>query len=371
VTPILIVAGVAITATSCWLFTLIVRSRERLRSSMTEAQKAVEEARDNALQAERARREAEAFAEQSERQRQRADALVRREVEERAQHRRQLQETQQRVAAELRSSLASLVDQLLQSAGALERSADETLAILARQQLSADAVRARSEDASVAVRSIFSTLDQLSVSIAEVSNVAEQAEDAAQQVSRRSAAAVATSGNLRDKIQLIAESAELIRQISAQTNLLALNATIEAARAGDAGAGFAIVASEVKALARRAGHATDTIQGCVSGIITAADETVDLVGTVDNIMASLVAAVTRSSETAHEQHVAVEAIQRNSSGVAEDARTVDQAVGTISTSLADVAGTARATREIGLAVRANVERLDARFTDLVNQLEAA
>ena len=371
VLPFLLCIGAAITALSAWLFRLMIRSRVNLQNSMIDAQRAAEEAQRNAMQADLARREAESFAEQSERERCRADTLARREVEEQARHHEQLQQEQLRVAAELRASLASLVDQLLQSANALERSADETLAIIAEQQCSADAVRARSQDASVAVQAISVTLDQLTASIGEVGTVAERAQDAAQQVSKRSAAAVATSGNLLDKIRMIGESAELIGRISGQTNLLALNATIEAARAGDAGTGFAVVASEVKALARRAGHATETIQNCVSGIIGAADQTVDLVGSVDSIMASLLGAVTSSVDSVHEQHRAVETIQQNSSGVAKDARTVNQAIGSISSSLASVAETARATREIGLAVRANVERLDGRFTDLVNQLEAA
>ena len=82
----------------------------------------------------------------------------------------------------------------------------------------------------------------------------------------RSRSALASVEELTGSIADIERDVRTIAAIATQVNLLALNATIEAARAGAAGAGFRVVAGEVKALSQQTQRATDEIVTSVKRI---------------------------------------------------------------------------------------------------------
>ncbi|TXJ22476.1 MAG: methyl-accepting chemotaxis protein, partial [Afipia sp.] len=158
------------------------------------------------------------------------------------------------------------------------RSTAENMARTAEEATQQTATVAEaSEEASANAQAVAAAIEELNASISEI---AQQVNESAQVAGHAAKQANDTNNEVQGlalAAQKIGDVVKLISEIAEQTNLLALNATIEAARAGEAGRGFAVVASEVKALASQTSKATDEISAQVGSIQSATRTSVEAI----------------------------------------------------------------------------------------------
>jgi len=221
------------------------------------------------------------------------------------------------VAHSLDRQVKAVADAVGAAAQALVGTARSMTSISAEAQREAGAASGVSRSAAEHVATVGEAAGQLDGAISEIGAQVQQsskiAQDAVTQIREASAIVRTLSAASAD----IGKVVLLIQAIAEQTNLLALNATIEAARAGEAGKGFAVVASEVKQLATQTSKATEEISGRIHAVQGATDQAVAAIDNVDKTIARINEIGSRIAAAVEEQGAATSEISRAGRHAAE------------------------------------------------------
>ena len=291
-----------------------------------------------------------------------------------------------RAIGEMTASLGSLVGKVRLAADRLGGTADRMRASAQRQEGAVQDFSASTTEIAAALRQVAATGEEVAGTVQGVSGVAAGVAHLADegrkdltameaglaQLSRSTASVSARLGAIRERTEKITSMVTTIVAVADRTNLLSLNAAIEAEKAGAAGAGFAVVAQEIRRLADQTAIATLDIEknvGEMQGAVSEGLAEMDRLSAETTKGSAEIGRLTRQMEKALEEaeslHPKIASVTADVSAQAQGVGQITDGVGTLAVAARQAAqeiqGFRHAEEELGRAVALLRDEV-ARFT---------
>ncbi len=292
-----------------------------------------------------------------------ASEAEQRDREQRAEHMMNLTRT-------FDEQVKGMVQALTDAAHGMERTAVDLTKTADVSAAESQTVAAAAQEAQAGVETVASASEELSASISEISRQVTNQANLAQSSVNAIDATSQSVAELSEASSKIGEVVRLISEIAEQTNLLALNATIEAARAGEAGKGFAVVASEVKNLANQTAKATEEIGAQVGGIQSTTKGTVESIAAVGGQVREMNEISSAVAAAVEEQNAATQEISRNVQQASEGTKGVTRSIDLVSSEVAKTRAAAQSVMEAAKQMLGESEGLKKYIDSFLSEVRA-
>lgn len=207
------------------------------------------------------------------------------------------------------------------------------------------------------IKSVTKSMEKMSTQFKELISVTSDGKNRQLDVDAR-------VKEMAQQSELLMEANSVISRIASQTNLLAMNAAIEAAHAGKAGAGFSVVADEIRKLAEESSTQSKTIKkelkdisGSITNVVNSSQLSqeaftliMEKIADTDNLVQEIGAAMVEQNEASGQVLEALKDINNSTSQVQTTAKTMKEETSQVNLEMKNLA-------QIGMTVSGSMDEM--------------